>query len=327
MKMSLKNIYLVCFSLLCLFVFSVAVKAGSATCTYEYITIEVDENMEIKYSKNSSDGRVDGEVEFFGNVKDFYNNDKFSCPENIYRTKYNKKGTVYRYSFAKEGGYNNYMTVKLSSSDIDNSSSSSSSKISRVCTYDNYTVNYYSNGTSKAFRGNSQLSDFELEGTDISNYCPRKLYVLGNKARFYKFSDYANSYSISANDKGTSSNDSSSSNSSTINSSFNCSTLGDVGVKGSPAYWLNWGLNLMKYIAIIALLLLVVMDFLQAMVQNDKDALKKTGIKAIKRFIYCVILFFVPDIINILLNLFGITGTCDYYEGGIILWQQLIIGQ
>lgn len=102
----------------------------------------------------------------------------------------------------------------------------------------------------------------------------------------------------------------------------NCTLLGDVDVDTSPAFWLNWILNLMKYIAIIALLVLVTMDFLTALVQNDKDAIKKAGTKAIKRFIYCVILFFVPNIVNILLNLFGISGGCDI-KGVTTVWLKV----
>ncbi len=93
--------------------------------------------------------------------------------------------------------------------------------------------------------------------------------------------------------------------------------LGDYDDYHYPAYWVKWILNLMKYIAIIALLVLVIMDFLNAMVQNDKDALKKAGTKAIKRFIYCVILFFVPTIVTVITDLFGISG-CDV-RGMIIL--------
>ena len=43
---------------------------------------------------------------------------------------------------------------------------------------------------------------------------------------------------------------------------------------------------------------------------NPEDALKKAGTTAIKRFIYCVILFFVPIIVNFIMNLFGVYGSC-----------------
>lgn len=90
----------------------------------------------------------------------------------------------------------------------------------------------------------------------------------------------------------------------------NCPAFGDPGNKNAPAYWLQWTLNLMKYIAIVALLVLVISDFLKALVENDKDALKKAGSKALKRFIYCVLLFFVPTIVEIIMNWFGVYGTC-----------------
>lgn len=92
---------------------------------------------------------------------------------------------------------------------------------------------------------------------------------------------------------------------------YTCDTLlGSSDNKDYPMFWIVKGLDLIKYIAIIALLVLVTMDFLNALVQNDKDALKKAGTKAIKRFIYCVILFFVPTIVTFITDLFGISG-CD----------------
>ena len=66
----------------------------------------------------------------------------------------------------------------------------------------------------------------------------------------------------------------------------------------------------MKYVAIVALLVLVTTDFVKAVASNDKDALKKAGTTAIKRFIYCVLLFFLPSIISLLMTLFGAYGTC-----------------
>ena len=43
---------------------------------------------------------------------------------------------------------------------------------------------------------------------------------------------------------------------------------------------------------------------------NDKDALKKASNTAIKRFIYCILLFFTPMIVEFLMSLFGAYGTC-----------------
>ena len=90
----------------------------------------------------------------------------------------------------------------------------------------------------------------------------------------------------------------------------NCPAFGDPNIETDPAYWIQWILNLMKYMAIIALLVLVISDFLKALVENDKDALKKAGSKALKRFIYCVLLFFLPTIISLIMTMFGAYGTC-----------------
>ena len=43
---------------------------------------------------------------------------------------------------------------------------------------------------------------------------------------------------------------------------------------------------------------------------NDKDALKKAGSRALKRFIYCVLLFFLPTIVSLIMTMFGAYGTC-----------------
>lgn len=86
--------------------------------------------------------------------------------------------------------------------------------------------------------------------------------------------------------------------------------LGDPVDSNCPAYWLQEILDIMKYIAIVALLVLVVTDFLNALTQNDKDAIKKASNKALKRFIYCVLLFFVPIIVKILLTWFGWYSNC-----------------
>lgn len=90
----------------------------------------------------------------------------------------------------------------------------------------------------------------------------------------------------------------------------NCPALGNPEDSQYPAFWLQEALNIMRYIAIVALLVLVTIDFVKAVASNDKDALKKAGSTAIKRFIYCVLLFFVPIIVKIIMTMFGAYGSC-----------------
>ena len=86
--------------------------------------------------------------------------------------------------------------------------------------------------------------------------------------------------------------------------------LGDPDNDQEPAYWIQFVLDIMKYIAIAALLVLSTIEFLKAIVSNDKDALKKAGKTTGLRFVYCIILFFLPILVNFIMSLLGIYDTC-----------------
>ena len=88
------------------------------------------------------------------------------------------------------------------------------------------------------------------------------------------------------------------------------SYFGDPTDSQYPAYWMQWILDVIKYVAIAALLVLSTVDFIKALISNDKDALKKAGMTTAKRFIFVVILFFLPIIVDFIMRLFGAYGTC-----------------
>ena len=77
-------------------------------------------------------------------------------------------------------------------------------------------------------------------------------------------------------------------------------------------------IEIIKYAAIMCLLGFSIADFFKAIVSNDKDALKKAGSTTLKRFIYCVIIFFLPIIIDFLLDLFQLTETDSVSRIGVI---------
>ena len=96
------------------------------------------------------------------------------------------------------------------------------------------------------------------------------------------------------------------------NESVNCDyLLGDPDDSKYIAYWLQWALDLMKYLGIIALFVMSTVDFVKALVQNDQDALKKAATTSLKRFVLCVLLFFVPIIVDTLMSFLGAYGTCS----------------
>ncbi len=90
----------------------------------------------------------------------------------------------------------------------------------------------------------------------------------------------------------------------------NCDTLlGRIDDSNAPAYYLNFAFNLIKYIAIVALVVLTIIDYVKAAVASNPDDIKKVNIKTIKRAIILVIIFFLPMIINFILDILGIVST------------------
>lgn len=73
--------------------------------------------------------------------------------------------------------------------------------------------------------------------------------------------------------------------------------------------------DIIKYLAIIILLVLSIIDFLKAIVSQDKDLLQKAIQVVVKRAIISVIIFFLPVLIEVFLDLLGFTG--ENYNCGI----------
>ena len=67
--------------------------------------------------------------------------------------------------------------------------------------------------------------------------------------------------------------------------------------------YINEGLKYIRIFVPILLLVLVAVDFLKAAFSSSEDAMKKTQAKTIKRIVIAVIIFFVPTIVNLILNL------------------------
>ena len=83
-----------------------------------------------------------------------------------------------------------------------------------------------------------------------------------------------------------------------------CETLlGSPRTKNSPAWYLSSIFSVIKYVAIIILIVLTIMDFVGAVASHDNDILKKAVGKAIKRMILCVIIFLLPTLIEFILEI------------------------
>jgi len=77
--------------------------------------------------------------------------------------------------------------------------------------------------------------------------------------------------------------------------------------------WINDTLNLVRYIALVIVIVLGVLDFLKAAGSGEAEIMKKAGTDFLKRIIAVVVLFILPLIVDLILNLieiYGADSTC-----------------
>ena len=72
--------------------------------------------------------------------------------------------------------------------------------------------------------------------------------------------------------------------------------------------WINNILNFVKYVALALVIILGVLDFIKAAASGEPDQMKKSGQAFLKRVIAVVILFLLPYIIDLILNLVDLAG-------------------
>ncbi len=90
------------------------------------------------------------------------------------------------------------------------------------------------------------------------------------------------------------------------------SILGDPEDEDSVAWLLQQVLNYIKIIGPILVVILSSIDFAQVIIKSDDDAMKKAQKKLITRLILAACLFFIPTLVQVMLDIFGITSapTC-----------------
>lgn len=89
------------------------------------------------------------------------------------------------------------------------------------------------------------------------------------------------------------------------------SILGDPEDDTSFAYFLQEAFTIIQWAGPILCVILSLIDFIKAIASQDKDALTKAIKTSIKRFIFAVLLFFLPMLVNFLLgDVLDWYGTC-----------------
>lgn len=139
----------------------------------------------------------------------------------------------------------------------------------------------------------------------------KALFLLLILFSFFFASQNVKVYALNTNDLYILSDVESTDTSDSSTTSETCPVFGDPTDKDDVAYYLQSAFDIMKFAGILLAIILTVVDLFKAMVAQDDAALKKVGPKAIKRVAYAIIIFFLPDIINMLFHLIGLYGTCS----------------
>lgn len=82
--------------------------------------------------------------------------------------------------------------------------------------------------------------------------------------------------------------------------------LGDPNDEDSVAWLLQQVLNYIKILGPILVVILSSIDFAQVIIKSDDEAMKKAQKKLIIRLLLAASLFFIPTLVEVMLNIFGI---------------------
>ena len=91
----------------------------------------------------------------------------------------------------------------------------------------------------------------------------------------------------------------------------NCEGLfGDPDDDESFAHLLQIAFTIMKFAGPLLCIIFSSIEFVKAVVADDKDALTKATKKSITRVVLALVMFFVPVLVDFLFPLLGFYGTC-----------------
>lgn len=94
----------------------------------------------------------------------------------------------------------------------------------------------------------------------------------------------------------------------TTNIVANAPTLGDPNDENSVAWLVQLIFNIIKVVGPILVVLLSSIDFIMVIIKSDSEQFAKAQKKLITRLVLALLLFLVPVIVEIVLQVFGFTG-------------------
>lgn len=91
---------------------------------------------------------------------------------------------------------------------------------------------------------------------------------------------------------------------------YNVNECEFIDADGAFAHYLNQAFRFIQYLGPILVIIYSIIEYIRVAATSDADLLKKTNKRTIIRLIFALLLFIVPIIIKILLNIFGFYGNC-----------------
>lgn len=79
---------------------------------------------------------------------------------------------------------------------------------------------------------------------------------------------------------------------------------------GTFAYYLNQAFRFIQYLGPVLVIIYSTIEYIKVAATSDADLLKKTNKRTITRIIFALLLFFIPMIIKVILNIVGFYGNC-----------------
>ena len=321
--------------LIMIFLMPIVTFASEATCTYKYEGVSLVINY--KHGQNLTYNSQDLGNTKFGSIKGIEikdivdSNGNISCPI-LYAKKSvaDQKQFKVDFNINKLEGYSKVNNANLNILKKDNMEITNPNSNFHSCIYDEgkdteYKLTWNGSSVVVTLTGSkynnfcsTKITQTEWNSTMFENgKCPSGVYDLVNsryRGEGCRGQLFISTKKILTDDDLTTdldeseniySGDSNSSNSSDLNTSEieECtSLLGHPETEKSPAWFLSIIFSIIRYVAIILLIVLTIIDFVGATASQDNDAIKKVVSKTIKRAIICVVIFVLPTLIDLVLQ-------------------------
>lgn len=335
--------------MLIVFVFSVIeVQAKSATCVYQNVSggigikFEIEDGIlkEKKLIPPTGVSRITLSLGTVGaSIDDFTDEEgNLYCKSEIYWAPAASTTTsmTYKFSFDPTGYNVNDQKMSLNESDSvinntdpvepnpdENNNPEEDNPLVRKCTYDNYVIYYYKDGTTKAyFKSGGEITVVIDNSIDLNLYCPDSVYQVstshGASGPVLYTTPQAGTSKAEKITEGLSKTEYDNNSGNTQSKTFN--DVEDVVLCETPRVLkafqiVGYILFVAKLVIPLILIILATIDFAKAVTSSDDKADKEVLRKLVNRVIIAVVIFLIPTVLDFGFSLIdGATDTTNKFS-------------